>query len=358
MFIGSAAAIFVFFVAVALPSSTDARLNLMRIAHWQNHKQQSRENQPSQEDFEVASHSLSTIATKLHSTLNHVNYLGQAEDYDDAFVYKNTNEWKYEDHEAHRRMEQREDYHRAFRELYGDASASHDHGTSTSFSFGYSMSFHHNREMSEHPSSAPQIFDEFPDLTGDFSFSFSFAAPTWPEEEGGSTATDFPVVLEPSSAPTVSVNNVPTPSPSASTGPTFLSQLSLAPTLASVQQSQPLSPTNNGGDGQGNGNGPASGPPAGPTNNNNDRNNAPSSTNTSKDPQAVTGVEKENDANNPIDGEAMAEVTMIVVLVGAVVAVVAALAVRKWYEGQQALQAASAVGVSLDGQALNSSDMA
>ena len=74
-------------LGLAFPSTVDARLNLLRIAHWQNHQFHKQENQISQEELHAAGRSLSSIATKLQMGLNNRLDLRHSRDFDDDSYY-------------------------------------------------------------------------------------------------------------------------------------------------------------------------------------------------------------------------------------------------------------------------------
>ena len=202
----------------------------------------------------------------------------------------------------------------ALRELlgfgYASASMSYSFDSSLSFSmsysfdssFSFSMSFPYDE--SAEPTQAPFNFDDFPDLSDDFSFSF-------PEDNPGS-----PVVG----------TSAPSPSPVLSFSPTAVVGTPSTPTTTtSTVQVDPTANVDAGGKN--------SGP------------SAPDSTGGEEgdDNQSVGGLGDEEDGRineGSSDDNRVAQTTMIAVLVAAAATVGTALMVRHWYQRQGAASSA------------------
>ena len=110
-------AMFVLGLGFASTTVVDARLNLLRIAQWQNHKLHSENERKEKEELQAAGSRLATIATRFTSELSHGHFLGEDENDDDdlaPFHRLQVFEWEYErrTHDNRRRLEQEQDSHR------------------------------------------------------------------------------------------------------------------------------------------------------------------------------------------------------------------------------------------------------
>lgn len=323
------------FIPSFLLTAVEGRLSLLRVAGWHKEKLQLDQGKVKRDGYHHRG-SLTSIATNFDAIREDMRKNSpfyedmEREEFDletDASEDVSQVDELIEHERFEHELAHRKDAKRALHELlaFGMPATypqsfmhSFSFDFSTSFSFDFSMSFSLDTEIltsfpseflvvTDEPTISPEVFDFFLDLSDDVSLSMDIT-------DGGTLAPDpSPSSQTPSKAPTTTLV------------PTFFTPIPTTgqqPTLSS-STAAPNAPSNVSVDGKNAGDSPSPSPVA---NDGPDVPNIEDGSGTTAD-----GINQEDFGSNDSASSSAVQATMIAVLVGAAVAVGAALFAWKWY---------------------------